>query len=103
MESAPSQEARWEWRPTGVTYGSVWVSSDIDGRRELLRRSGISIAASVSGRSKSNGGAWKSSIHISDEAIAMGGVVDKAAIGRRIADKEKAAKRERIKLGIPED
>jgi len=46
LESAPKREARWEYRPTGGTYGSVWKASDTDQRRELLRRSGITIAIS---------------------------------------------------------
>lgn len=46
LESAPKREARWEYRPTGGTYGSVWKASDTDERRELLRRSGITLAIS---------------------------------------------------------
>jgi site-specific DNA recombinase len=62
LETAPAREARWEYQPTGGTYRSVWESSDADARRELLLRSGITIAASIRGvegkRSASNGGAW---------------------------------------------
>lgn len=46
LESAPKREARWEYRPTGGTYGSVWEASDTDERRDLLRRSGITLAIS---------------------------------------------------------
>ena len=48
LESAPAREARWEYRPTGGTYRSVWEASDTDQRRELLVKSGITIAAGIS-------------------------------------------------------
>ena len=41
LESAPAREARWEYRPTGGTYRTVWEESDTDARRDLLHRSGI--------------------------------------------------------------
>lgn len=43
LEHAPKQGARWEYRSTGDTYGAVWKSSDADGRRELLHKSGITV------------------------------------------------------------
>jgi site-specific DNA recombinase len=71
LETAPSREARWEYQPTGGTYLSVWESSDSDARRELLLRSGITIAASIRGvegkRSASNGGAWQFEIRVPSE------------------------------------
>ncbi len=100
LESAPSNEAHWEWHSTGVTYGEVWASSDTAGRRELLRRSGITIAASVKGRSKSSGGAWKFHINVPEEAIAMGGPIDAAAIEKRIEEREASAAAERKNRGI---
>jgi DNA invertase Pin-like site-specific DNA recombinase len=71
LESAPAREARWEYRPTGGTYRSVWEASDTDARRELLHKSGITIAASISGvegkRSASNAGVLKFDIRIPAE------------------------------------
>ena len=49
LESAPAREARWEYRPTGETYRSVWDASDSDERRKLLVQSGITVAASIRG------------------------------------------------------
>ncbi|MFE1596123.1 recombinase family protein [Nocardia sp. NPDC058705] len=43
LESAPAIEARWEYKPTGGTYGDEWEKSDWDARRDLLKRSGISV------------------------------------------------------------
>jgi hypothetical protein len=49
----------------------VWESSDSDDRRELLLRSGITIAASIRGvegkRSRYNGGAWQVEIRVPGE------------------------------------
>lgn len=47
LESAPKQGARWEYRPTGQTYRSVWETADTDQRRNLLTRSGITATASA--------------------------------------------------------
>ncbi|NKS29572.1 recombinase family protein [Rhodococcus hoagii] len=47
LESMPATEARWEYRAVGGTYRAAWESSDTDERRELLRRSGIRIAAKI--------------------------------------------------------
>ena len=63
LESAPAKEARWEYRSTGQTYRSVWEVSDTTARRDLLSRSGISVAASIVGvegkRSAANPGGLK--------------------------------------------
>ena len=71
LESAPAREARWEYRPTGGTYRTVWEESDTDARRDLLHRSGIRIAASISGvggkRSASNPGALQFEIRVPAE------------------------------------
>jgi site-specific DNA recombinase len=71
LESAAAREARWEYRPTGGTYRSVWEASDTDGRRELLLKSGITVAASISGvggkRSASNPGALRFEIRVPAE------------------------------------
>jgi site-specific DNA recombinase len=74
LESTPAREARWEYRPTGGTYRSVWESSDTGARRELLRKSGITIAAGISGiegkRSASNPGAFNFEIRVPPEITA---------------------------------
>lgn len=49
LETAPTREARWEYRATGGTYRDVWESAGVDERRELLRRSGITFGARVVG------------------------------------------------------
>jgi site-specific DNA recombinase len=49
LESTPAREAGWEWRATGGTYREAWNQADLDGRREMLIRSGITFAARVVG------------------------------------------------------
>lgn len=70
LEAAPAREARWEWRGTGETYRSVWESSDVDARRELLARSGITLAARIDGvegkRSARNAGAFRFDLRVPD-------------------------------------
>ena len=71
LESAPSQSARWEYRPTGTTYGAVWKSAtNPDERRELLLRSGITIAARKEGgdrRYRNSGGSFYCDIRVPAE------------------------------------
>lgn len=78
LEAAPAHAARWEYRPTGQTYRSVWEFSDPVARRELLRKSGITIAAGVSRvgdrRSASNPGAIHAEIRIPAELKATLGL-----------------------------
>ncbi len=68
LESAPAREARWEYRTTGGTYRELWEISDPDARREMLRKSGISVAAGLFGvdgrRSKHNPGAFRADIRV---------------------------------------
>ena len=47
LESAPARQSRWEYQATGGTYRSAWESLDTDGRRQLLLRSGITVAISI--------------------------------------------------------
>lgn len=49
LESAPTREARWEFRSTGRTYQEAWDSSDAEGRRRVLRKSGITFAMVIRG------------------------------------------------------
>ena len=71
LESAPAREARWEYRPTGGTYRSVWEASNTQARRALLVSSGIKVAASISGvggrRSASNPGSLQFEIRVPAE------------------------------------
>ncbi|BCO37441.1 integrase [Mycobacterium heckeshornense] len=54
LESAPTQEARWEYRATGGTYREVWEAADTAACRELLLKSGITFTARVVGGRGSN-------------------------------------------------
>ncbi|EKT81862.1 putative phage Integrase [Rhodococcus opacus M213] len=62
LESTPAREARWEYRATGGTYLDAWEAADTDGRRELLLRSGITVAINLNTggvrRSKFHDGNW---------------------------------------------
>ena len=70
LESTPARESRWEYQPVGGTYRSVWESSDVDQRRELLLRSGITVAAGIDSggerRSSGNAGAHYFEIRVPD-------------------------------------
>ena len=95
LEAAPRQEGGWRWIDVGGTYRDAWINADVDGRRELLRRSGITMAVGIKiegRRTAFNDGAWYSEIRIPDGLMQPGTV-------KRYA---KAAKAKRIKLGIPD-
>ncbi|MDV6246872.1 recombinase family protein [Rhodococcus opacus] len=68
LETVPAREAGWEYRPTGGTYRDAWEAADTDGRRELLLRSGITVAVNVDTggerRTKTNAGAWRFDIRV---------------------------------------
>ncbi|WP_078345365.1 recombinase family protein [Mycobacteroides chelonae] len=50
LEQLPSSEARWEYRELGRTYEDDWKSNeDIQFRRQLLLKSGITVAATKLG------------------------------------------------------
>ncbi|WP_157930687.1 recombinase family protein [Glycomyces xiaoerkulensis] len=36
LEAQPTEVARWEHVPTGVSYGQAWEAADLEGRRDLL-------------------------------------------------------------------
>lgn len=44
LETLPVREARWNYRETSETYGEAWAAADLEGRRLLLLRSGITAA-----------------------------------------------------------
>jgi site-specific DNA recombinase len=44
LEQLPTRESRWELRETDKTYRQEWESADIEQRRQLLLRSGITAA-----------------------------------------------------------
>lgn len=54
LEQAPRIEAHWEYRQIGGTYADLWKSSDPMERRDLLIRSGITVAMKLD-----NGGQQK--------------------------------------------
>ncbi|UEL35028.1 recombinase family protein [Rhodococcus sp. C1] len=58
LESTPVREARWEYRATGGTYLDAWGAANTDGRRELLLRSGITVAVHLE-----TGGVRRSKFH----------------------------------------
>jgi site-specific DNA recombinase len=47
LESLPTREAGFEYQETGVTYQESWDTLDVEGRRQLLLRSGITAAVTV--------------------------------------------------------
>jgi site-specific DNA recombinase len=47
LERVPAREARWEYKGMGQTYGELWSSSDTEERRQLMLRSGITVAVKV--------------------------------------------------------
>ena len=47
LERLPSREAGFEYRETDETYREAWNSLDTEGRRQLLLKSGITVAAKV--------------------------------------------------------
>jgi site-specific DNA recombinase len=49
LESLPTSESRWEYRETAETYQEAWDQADTEGRRQLLLRSGITMAISKIG------------------------------------------------------
>jgi site-specific DNA recombinase len=75
LEQTPTREARWEWKATGGTYGDAWraAGTDPDARRELLHKSGITIAACIRGvagkRYSGNGGSWHMEIRVPDGEV----------------------------------
>jgi hypothetical protein len=98
LEAAPRIEGGWVWVDVGGTYGDAWraATDDDDARRELLRRSGITVAVGVrrdGRRSKFNDGAWFVDVQIPPGLMP----VDRAE------RYEAAAAAERVKWGIPED
>ncbi|TLF82329.1 recombinase family protein [Nocardia cyriacigeorgica] len=74
LEATPARESRWEYKPTGGIYRDVWESSDPEGRRELLRRSGITVAVSLTGidgkRSGDNSGTFEYRVDFPTELMA---------------------------------
>lgn len=44
LEKLPSRDAGWELKETGSTFGTAWETADVEGRRQLLLKSGIRFA-----------------------------------------------------------
>jgi len=72
LEKLPTREARWEYVETGETYGDVWEVADTEGRRQLLLRSGITLAVTLRNKSRTpgSGGAWYSEVRVPDDVAA---------------------------------
>jgi site-specific DNA recombinase len=68
LESAPVNEAHYEYRETGQTYRQVSEGLDSQGKATQLAKSGITLAAGIKidGRSKYNAGASYSDIRTSE-------------------------------------
>ncbi len=45
LEALPSRESHWDYIETGETYAQAWEAADTTGKRELLVKSGITLAA----------------------------------------------------------
>lgn len=45
LENTPQKPDEWTWVGTGDTYGAVFVKGDVEERRSLLLRSGITVTA----------------------------------------------------------
>jgi DNA invertase Pin-like site-specific DNA recombinase len=93
LEAAPRIEGGMVWVEVGGTYGDAWADADTDGRRELLRRSGITVSAAVQRegrRSKFNDGAWFVRVNIPEGLMPAG----------RQAELDALAAVERRRVGI---
>lgn len=106
LESAPAREARWEYRPTGGTYRSVWESSDTDARRALLAKAGITFAAGITGvadgkRSATNRGVSSMEVRIPAELLQRLGISEERARERQREREEQTAAHRR-QHGIPD-
>jgi site-specific DNA recombinase len=71
LEKLPTREARYQYVGTGQTYGAAWDAADVEDRRQLLLRSGITMAFLVEhrGRKAGEGGVWYGNIHIPDDIV----------------------------------
>lgn len=69
LEALPVQPARTEHVATGQKYRELWESldSDADARRRLLLDSGIRYEVLLEGRTRNQGGAFKSNLHVPDD------------------------------------
>ncbi|WEV33460.1 recombinase family protein [Mycolicibacterium fortuitum] len=67
LETLPVQPARTEHIPTGRTYAEDWKKSDTDARRRLLLDSGIRYEVLVEGRTRTQGGAFKSNLLVPED------------------------------------
>lgn len=67
LETLPVQPARTEHVPTGRTYAEDWNESGTDARRRLLLDSGIRYEVLVEGRTRTQGGAFKSNLFVPDD------------------------------------
>ena len=49
LEWLKVRDAQWEYRETGQTFAEAWNTADTEGRRQILLRSGITVAAAWQG------------------------------------------------------
>lgn len=69
LEQLPVAPARTEHVPTGRTYAEGWNESDTDTRRRLLLDSGIRYEVLVEGRTRTQGGAFKSNLFVPENIL----------------------------------
>jgi len=72
LETLPVREARWDYVETGETYGDAWEAAGTEGRRQLLLRSGITLAVILTNKSRKagSGGSWYSEFRVPDDVVA---------------------------------
>ncbi|QLF84435.1 serine integrase [Mycobacterium phage Topanga] len=67
LEALPTREAHWEYRETGQTYAEAWKEADTEGRRQILLRSGITLAVILTGKTRNSGGALKFDFRVPED------------------------------------
>jgi DNA invertase Pin-like site-specific DNA recombinase len=70
LEAAPTTEAHYEYRETGVTYRQKWETLDSQGKAAQLAKSGITLAAGIQidgRRSKFNAGSFHFDVRVPDD------------------------------------
>lgn len=69
LEQLPVQESRYEYRETDETYEEAWNAADVDGKRRLLVRSGITAAVGLVGKTRQTPGALHFQLCVPDDVL----------------------------------